>query len=345
MHQGNITCIGCTVTFKFQLKVSTRCQSNLKNDGAHFLHQVKHLRPRSTEFDAGKAFRAVFDHLNLFNAAHGYNTSGLGKFVGWSEMTFIFWLTTGERASSVPDPEGTALIIPPLTSPGANMFREPFRWDQRLFALLLHQDGTIPALMGQATNMAGDMSGDIFQISSARGMTWCIENIVGYRRYIHPGVAPQRCVLYESGMNVTWELIENPDAPTGKLLKAPIFFDKSRQHYAFFPIPEAYWCDLYTEGVPCVSSIPMITILAVDTTLSIPNGITPERFAIAHTEITDTLASKPPGTCWMVFVRGSDGSGGLGRPFGFLKMNSTGHTVHLNLLPYDPEKLFAVWGE
>ena len=55
-------------------------QSNLKDTRDHFLSRTKYLKPQSIEFDAGKTFKAVFDHLNLYRVTQTFDTSG---FVGF----------------------------------------------------------------------------------------------------------------------------------------------------------------------------------------------------------------------------------------------------------------------
>jgi len=96
---------------------------------------------------------------------------------------------------------------------------------------------------------------------------------------------------------------------------------------------------------PNVSAIPMITVLKVDAILSIPNGISPDKFAVAYSEMTAELATRPTGTCWMVFVRDSGRNPGLGLPFGFFKMNSQKNTIHLHIFPYDVKNFFTVFGQ
>ena len=93
--------------------------------------------------------------------------------------------------------------------------------------------------------MSGDMGGELFFVHSARDMIMCVENIVGGdRRLLHSAVEPSRPLLWETSFNVTWEVLDGADGDAGKLLKAPIFHDKNRQHYANFPIPEPYFCDI-----------------------------------------------------------------------------------------------------
>ncbi|KAI9023368.1 hypothetical protein DFJ74DRAFT_85005 [Hyaloraphidium curvatum] len=319
---------------------------NLKDSRPFFLSQVKNLRAESEAFDVGRAFNALFEHLNLNWVAGGYDTAGFGRFVGWYEMCFVFWYTCAERASSAPGAEGETISIPGLRTPGANHFLEPFRWDQRLSTLLLQSEPPTapPNLLAQATAMAGDMGGDAYFVPSARAMLWTVENIVGGdRRGLHAGVRPERPVLFEVGMNATWELMDADGSPAGGLFKATIFHDKAKQGFANWPIPEPFWCDVGLKNIPSASAVPLISVSLIDTSLSLPNGVQADKFAVAYSPLTEKLAARPAGTCWMVHVRGSGREPGIGEPFGFLRMNSTGSTVHLHVLPYDPKRFFVLF--
>lgn len=96
---------------------------------------------------------------------------------------------------------------------------------------------------------------------------------------------------------------------------------------------------------PNVSAIPLVSVLKADTSLTIPNGVITDRFAVGYSEMTAELATRPTGTCWMVFVRNSGPNQGLGLPFGFFKMNSTKSTIHLHVFPYDVKNFFNIFGE
>lgn len=138
------------------------------------------------------------------------------------------------------------IVIPALRSPGAPHFLEPFRWDQRLYPILLQSEQFTapPHFLGQISSMTSDMCGEVYFVNSARHVIWCVENIVGGARMrVHVGVEPQRPVVFETGVQVNWELLDS-EGEEGQVFKTLIHHDKRKQNYATFPIPEPYFCGL-----------------------------------------------------------------------------------------------------
>jgi integrator complex subunit 6 len=58
--------------------------------------------------------------------------------------------------------------------------------------------------------------------------------------------------------------------------------------------------------------------------------------------ITQSLITRPKGTCWAVYVKNSHLKPGMGYPFGFFRVSNTGNAVNLYLLPYDFPRLFRI---
>nr|KAJ3409173.1 Integrator complex subunit 6 [Polyrhizophydium stewartii] len=92
--------------------------------------------------NASQALASVFDLLSAHRLRSRMDVPGLGRFPGGHESTLIFWFTDGGRLSSA---AGVAdrISIPGLRIPGCEFFIEPFRWEQRLFTIVLQPD-TIP---------------------------------------------------------------------------------------------------------------------------------------------------------------------------------------------------------
>lgn len=93
----------------------------------------------------GPSLKHAFDLLNLNRMQTGIDTYGHGRCPFYFEPSVVIVITDGGRMSSntddfnVPNNSQTPIV------PGDELTRELFRWDQRLFALVLRLTGTLPS--------------------------------------------------------------------------------------------------------------------------------------------------------------------------------------------------------
>lgn len=105
------------------------------------MNQLKNLRCAEMT-TLGLALKNVFDILNINRMQSGIDTYGQGRSPFFLEPCIIVVITDGGRlsnASNVVDEFNLPMTNP---IPGWEMTREPFRWDQRLFSLVLRMSGT-----------------------------------------------------------------------------------------------------------------------------------------------------------------------------------------------------------
>ena len=75
----------------------------------------------------------------------GIDMYGQGRYPFYLEPAVIVVMTDGGRLTSAGGAVQAELNLPMFsTVPGAELTREPFRWDQRLYALVLRMAGTPP---------------------------------------------------------------------------------------------------------------------------------------------------------------------------------------------------------
>jgi len=151
-----------------------------------FNNELKNLEANGmTTF--GYALRQVFDTLNVNRLQNGMDMYGLGRYPNYLEPAVIIAITDGGKLTSS---EGVELELNLPASnflPGSELTREPFRWDQRLYALVLRMAGT-PPMQHEGGHVASDCSpidsmceitgGRSYAVTSPRILYQCIESLV-----------------------------------------------------------------------------------------------------------------------------------------------------------------------
>eukprot|EP00088_Acartia_fossae_P009653 TRINITY_DN1470_c0_g1_i11.p1 TRINITY_DN1470_c0_g1~~TRINITY_DN1470_c0_g1_i11.p1 ORF type:complete len:1068 (-),score=228.93 TRINITY_DN1470_c0_g1_i11:1485-4688(-) len=162
-----------------------------------FMAELKNLEA-SGMTTLGSALKAVFDTLNINRMQSGIDMYGQGRYPYYLEPAVIVVVTDGGKLTTA----GTVqrdLILPMGSTgtmggmagvPGAELTREPFRWDQRLYALVLRMAGHPPmsGSAGESGHVASDSSpvdamcevtgGRSYAVTSNRVLHQCIESLV-----------------------------------------------------------------------------------------------------------------------------------------------------------------------
>lgn len=100
----------------------------------------------------GPALKNAFDYLNINRMQTGIDTHGSGRCPYYLEAAIIIAITDGGRYTSTTNVQ-PELNLPMVNhTPGAELTLEPFRWDQRLFSIVLRLSGTYT--IDQQTNGA-----------------------------------------------------------------------------------------------------------------------------------------------------------------------------------------------
>lgn len=159
-----------------------------KESHSVFMNELKHLQASGIT-NLGLALKNAFDLLNLNRMQSGIDMYGHGRAPYYLEPSIIIVITDG---SSLTHQMGVtqALELPMqnYVVPGSELTREPFRWDQRLFSLVLRLTGSPP--MDNSSNMGLPLdsspiqgmcavtAGRSYSITSQRGIVQSIEALV-----------------------------------------------------------------------------------------------------------------------------------------------------------------------
>ncbi|RKP03379.1 hypothetical protein CXG81DRAFT_24034 [Caulochytrium protostelioides] len=317
-------------------------------DDKVFLDHVKHLEA----FDVADSGRVLGDLLGTLHTirmgGEQLDTPCEGRYFAKRQPTVLLWLTDGMASYSIQNGVHSRLEIPALDRPGSDLYQEPFRWDQRLYALLIAPDGA--PLDSQIALMAKVMGGAAWQIRSPLQMTQCIDNFMGGARPPHPNVPPEVTLAFNTSLHTLWD--EVPAAwGLGKtdphfrmpLERLGLFRPRAT---CCFPLPEAYWPAAVPEGKspPPRQAHPKLLICTKDEMFAIPEGYTHyDRFTVELGTFTRELARRPRGTCWAVYVDGCCKPGTKPVPFGFLRNSGQDRpSVSLFVLPLNFPRFFKL---
>uniref|UniRef100_A0A3B5AFQ8 Integrator complex subunit 6 n=1 Tax=Stegastes partitus TaxID=144197 RepID=A0A3B5AFQ8_9TELE len=295
-----------------------------KESHATFMTELRNLQATGLT-SIGQSLRTAFDLLNLNRLVTGIDNYGQ--------------VCSAE--------EGRQALHLPLTTPlpGSELTKEPFRWDQRLFALVLRIPGNtsvepeplggVPPDDSPITPMCEVTGGRSYSVFSQRMLNQCLESLV---QKIQSGVVinfektgpdppPLEAEALKSGpqpWHCSHKLIYvRPNPKTG----VPI---------GHWPIPEAFWPDQNSPTLPPRSAHPHVRFSCLDAEPMVIDKVPFDKYELEPSPLTQyILERKSPHTCWQVFVCNSAKYSDLGQPFGYLKASTALNCVNLFVMPYN----------
>ncbi|XP_067903166.1 integrator complex subunit 6 isoform X1 [Heterodontus francisci] len=243
----------------------------------------------------------------------------------------------------------------PLNSPlpGSELTKEPFRWDQRLFALVLRlpgassleaeQLGSVPSDESAVTQMCEVTGGRSYCVRTQRMLNQCLESLVQ---------------KVQSGVVINFEKTGPDPAPVGEdgIVEPPratSLFTPQAWHschkliyvrpnpktgvpVGHWPIPESFWPDQNSPTLPPRTAHPVVRFSCADCEPMVIDKLPFDKYELEPSPLTQyILERKSPHTCWQVFVSSSGKYSDLGHPFGYLKASTTLTCVNLFVMPYN----------
>ncbi|XP_061579051.1 integrator complex subunit 6 isoform X2 [Cololabis saira] len=318
-----------------------------KESHATFMTELRNLQATGLT-SIGQSLRTAFDLLNLNRLVTGIDNYGQGRNPFFLEPAIIIAISDGNKLTSSSGVQDELHL--PLTTPlpGSELTKEPFRWDQRLFALVLRIPGNasvepeplggVPSDDSPITPMCEVTGGRSYSVFSQRMLNQCLESLV---QKIQSGVvinfektgpdpppledAPAEAL--KSGLQ-PWHcchklIYVRPNPKTG----VPI---------GHWPIPEAFWPDQNSPTLPPRSAHPHVRFSCVDAEPMVIDKVPFDKYELEPSPLTQyILERKSPHTCWQVFVSNSAKYSDLGQPFGYLKASTALNCVNLFVMPYN----------
>uniref|UniRef100_A0A8C2WEQ4 Integrator complex subunit 6 like n=1 Tax=Cyclopterus lumpus TaxID=8103 RepID=A0A8C2WEQ4_CYCLU len=318
-----------------------------KENHATFMCELKNLQASGLT-TLGHALRTAFDLLNLNRLISGIDNYGQGRNPFFLEPSVIITITDGNKlthSSGVPDE-----LHLPLNSPlaGSELTKEPFRWDQRLFALVLRlpgaatpdteQLGSVPTDESAITQMCEVTGGRSYCVRTQRMLNQCLESLV---QKVQSGV-----VINFEKTGPDPPLVGDGDRPVSSFSTQPwhschklIYVRpnlKTGVPVGHWPIPESFWPDQNSPSLPPRSAHPVVRFSCVDCEPMVIDKLPFDKYELEPSPLTQyILERKSPHMCWQVFVNSSGKLNDLGQPFGYLKASTTLTCVNLFVMPYN----------
>uniref|UniRef100_A0A3B4UFP8 Integrator complex subunit 6 like n=1 Tax=Seriola dumerili TaxID=41447 RepID=A0A3B4UFP8_SERDU len=312
-----------------------------KENHATFMCELKNLQASGLT-TLGHALRTAFDLLNLNRLVSGIDNYGQGRNPFFLEPSVIITITDGNKlthSSGVPDE-----LHLPLNSPlaGSELTKEPFRWDQRLFALVLRlpgaatpdneQLGSVPTDESAITQMCEVTGGRSYCVRTQRMLNQCLESLV---QKVQSGVVinfektgPDPPLIGEDNSVESSRPVSSFSPQPWHSCHKLIYVrpnPKTGVPVGHWPIPESFWPDQNSPTLPPRSAHPMVI-----------DKLPFDKYELEPSPLTQyILERKSPHMCWQVFVSSSGKQNDLGQPFGYLKASTTLTCVNLFVMPYN----------
>ncbi|KAM3967695.1 LOW QUALITY PROTEIN: integrator complex subunit 6 [Aphomia sociella] len=157
-----------------------------KENLATFINELKNLQCIGLT-TMGAALKHAFDVLNINRMQTGIDTYGQGRCPFYNEPSVIVVITDGGKLSCNAGIQEEFNLPMNCPIPGSELTREPFRWDQRLFSLVLRLAGTpaverdtglVPSDSSPIDAMCEVTGGRSYCITSHRMLMQCIDSLV-----------------------------------------------------------------------------------------------------------------------------------------------------------------------
>ncbi|XP_058147628.1 integrator complex subunit 6-like isoform X12 [Dasypus novemcinctus] len=269
------------------------------------------------------------------------------------EPSILITITDGNKLTSTAGVQEELHL--PLNSPlpGSELTKEPFRWDQRLFALVLRlpgvasiepeQLGSVPTDESAITQMCEVTGGRSYCVRTQRMLNQCLESLV---QKVQSGVVinfektgPDPLPIGEDGLMDSSRSSNSFAAQPWHSCHKLIYVrpnSKTGVPVGHWPIPESFWPDQNLPSLPPRTSHPVVRFSCVDCEPMVIDKLPFDKYELEPSPLTQyILERKSPHTCWQVFVTSSGKYNELGYPFGYLKASMTLTCVNLFVMPYN----------
>ncbi|XP_074133450.1 integrator complex subunit 6-like [Sminthopsis crassicaudata] len=339
-----------------------------KESHATFMTELKNLHASGLT-TLGQALKSSFDLLNLNRLVSGIDSYGQGRNPFFLEPSLLIVITDGNKLTC---PTGVIDDLHlPLTSPlpGSELTKEPFRWDQRVFALVLRIPGTyvpdpeplgsIPMDDSIITQLCEITGGRSYCIRSHKMLSYCLETLVQKiqigvvvkfeKAEVEPVLPPEEMKGKKDAACNTPESLTSSGQQQWHSSRKLIFVranPKTGIPVGHWPIPESFWPDQNSPTLPPRAAHPIIRFFCVDCEPMLIEKLPFDKYELEPSALTQhILDRKSPQTCWQVFVANSGKHSGLEHPFGYLKASTSLTCVNLIVLPYNYPVLLPLLDE
>ena len=336
------------------------------------LNRLKSIRADGlTTF--GQALKLSFDILSVNRHLTGIDTYGQGRSPFFLEPSMIVAITDGGKLSNR-SAVFNELHLPMTNAlPGSELTKEPFRWDQRLFSLVLRlpanatkepeQLGSVPSDLSPISLMCEVTGGRSYSIKTHKTLLQCLDSLLqkvqsGVVVHFERDPACDKDVLTKKSAFPSSVLgeplgkhspaynsdfgdshVKANDAPLWHSLHRMIYVRpnaKSGLPFGHWPLPESYCPDHNAPTLPPRNAHPVLRFRTEDVEPVLLQNFPYDKYELEPSPLTQVLLEKKnAGICWVVYVENSGKQTGISHPCGYLKASSNLTCVNLFVMPYN----------
>lgn len=349
----------------------TSVLSGMKDSANHslVLSRLKNIQANGyTSF--GETLKVAFDLINLPRLHHKLDSYGLGRNPYHSSPSIIVCVTDGCKMSTLSTCVDKLNL--PMTDPlpGNELTHEPFRWDCRVYCLLLRLPGSLShvsetnqmsqhpiCLMSDVTggrsylitNKATlSQSFDSLNTKIQRGVVIKFErscnikvvqtanNVTVYDPCHDPNEAEHREEIKDSFQSST-RLV---------MIKNPVQGQKIVQ--SNWPIPESYFGLTENKAIPKRMAHPVLKFVQKDEKFMLMSDFAFDKYELEASPLSSLMVEKlSQNCCWYVYVEKSGAKSGVHHLCGFLKLSSPNQQTQerkaqLYIMPYNFPRLIPL---
>ncbi|VDD86963.1 unnamed protein product [Enterobius vermicularis] len=327
-----------------------------------FQEQLKLLKPKGlTTF--GAALGSAFRFVNVNRLQTGIDNYGCGRYPFYMEPVVVVSITDGNSLTCPVSGVVGEIKLSKPTAMGNELTEEPFRWDHRLFTLVLRLSGGVPRLKvtpgmplpvdaSPINAMCLATGGRSYSVTSHKLLPLCIESIV--QKIQQSGVlvrfekvGPDPLPVVNDKVNGVLEG-SNGKAAEGengkqfpvddgwRNLLTTIYSRATRAYPGHWPIPEAFWPSREMGTLPPRKAHPVVSFRCESSEPLVCQDFPFDKYELEPSPLTQfILERKQSNVCWQVFVSNSNAHGPVSAPFGYLKASTNLLSVNFFIMPYN----------
>ncbi|KAL5005014.1 hypothetical protein ScPMuIL_018470 [Solemya velum] len=335
-----------------------------KESHSTFMNELKHLTSIGLSL-LGPSLKNALDLLNLNRMQTGIDTYGQGRCPFYLEPAVIIVITDGGKLTAN-NGVHTELNLPMNTVvPGSELTKEPFRWDQRIFGLVLKLPGNMPvdnsyngyvpsAEYHPIDAMCEVTGGRSYAVTTQKMLNASIESLV---QKVQSGVVinfekigPDPPLVVNEGNCDSTQLVNlYPSTLSWQNCRKLIYVPRSAQKgysVGHWPIPEAFWPDTNMPALTPRSSHPNVRFCCLPSDPLVIENLPFDKYEVEASPLTQfILERRQPNVCWQVSISSSAKYSDAGFPFGYLKASSSMTCVNLFVMPYNYPVLLPLLDE
>ena len=329
-------------------------KSGWKESHATFSAELKNLKG-NTVSTLGNSLRECFDFLNIPRLQSATDNYGMGRNPFYIEPACVILLTDGGCCTNLSGIE-SLLNLQNSGYEGAELTKELFRWDQRLFSIILRIPGVtpvqslaptqIPPLDAQheINSLCEATGGKSYVAVSPKSLTHSLESlstkiqmgvVVNFECLREPIRGSSRAESRSSDTSLSDCSYLSNITCGRKLLYAKA--NKAGQFTGHWPIPEDFWPDANSNQLPPRNAHPTITFDTKDSLPLLIENFPFDKYELEPSPLTQHILSRKNAhnASWQCYVMNSGFKEGAPRTFGYLRASSGGKHVNLFVMPYD----------